>query len=160
LSWTVHATPPCRITTTVHTHNPYRLAEENRHFPFKGARQFTRNKPFLLVFSYAAQFNHALFVNFGGSTDITLRSLARRVFLSSDPTPADQFDDKVAPIISIADAARLISGLLFINLDNDEALLFLNPRATHPITQAHVEQTFDFTMPPRLGVDDFAHDNY
>ena len=132
LSWTIRAEPPRDITMSVHTNNPYRLAEENRYFPFKTATQFTRKRPFVLVFAYAAQFNHALFLNFASNTEITLRSLARRAFLqlTSDSTPAQRFDDQVAAGILVANAARLISGILFINLSNDDAWFFLNPRAT------------------------------
>lgn len=162
LSWTIRVEPPRDISTTMHTIDAYRLAEQNRYYPFKTAGQFTRKKPFILIFAYAAQFNPLLFLNFSGSTDITLRSMARRAFfqLATDSTPAEQLDDQVAPGVSIADAARLISGLLFINLDNDVAWLFLNPRATHRVTRNHIEQMFDFTAPSHLGVDDFAYDNY
>jgi hypothetical protein len=162
LNWTIRARSPQHIVLSEHTIDPYRLARENRYYPFKTAGQFTRNAPFLLIFAYAAQFNQGLVVNFVGSTDITLRALARRVFieLTSDPTPANQFDRKVAQGMQIAQAAKLISGLLFLNLDNDDAWLFLNPRATHSLTKYHVAQIFDFSAPNSLGIDDFADDNY
>jgi hypothetical protein len=162
LGWTIRAAPPQAVTMSVQTEDSYRLAEENRYFPFKTASQFTRNAPFLLVFAYAAQFNHSLFLNFAGSTEITLRSISRRAFLqlTSDTTPAGQFDDQIASGVTVGDAARLLSGLLFINLDNDEGRLFLNPRATHRILRSHVPQLFDFFPMPNLGIDDFAHDDY
>jgi hypothetical protein len=162
LGWTVRVAPQRDLTATVHTIDPYRLAQENRYYPFKTAGQFVRTAPFTLVFTYAAQFNHALFLNFSSSTNVTLRALARRAFfqLTNDATPATQFDNQVAKGISVADAAHLLSGLLFINLDNDEACYFLNPRATHPLTRSHIERMFDFAVPVGLGVDDFAFDNY
>jgi hypothetical protein len=162
LSWTIRAEPPRRVSISVHTSDPYRLAEANRYFPFKTAGQFVRNSPFILVFAYAAQFNPTLFLNYASSTDSTLRSLARRIFfqLTNDQTPAVQFDHKVAPGVTVADAAQLISGLMFINLDSDETWLFLNPRARHRLTKDHVHQMFDFHEPVHLGVDDFANDDY
>jgi hypothetical protein len=162
LRWTVRATPPSGFTTTVQTIDSYKLAAENRHFPFKSAGQFTRNAPFVLVFAYAAQFNHGLFLNYAASSEITLRALARRVFiqLTYDLTPAAQFDSQVGSGALVADAVRLISGLMFINLDKEEAWFFLNPRATHRLTKSHVEQIFDFSQPSYLAVDDFAHDDY
>jgi len=50
--------------------------------------------------------------------------------LTADATCAVKFDHQVGPGVTVGDAARLISVLLFINLDNDEGLLFLNPRST------------------------------
>jgi hypothetical protein len=162
LGWTIRAQRPQRITMSTHTVDPYRLAEENRYYPFKTAGQFARNEPFVLIFAYAAQFNHAFFLNFGRSTETTIRSMARRAFfqLTTDPSPAGTYDDQIAPGLTIADAAKQISGLLFINLDKDEAWLFLNPRANHRLMKDHVEEIFDFRLPVALGIDDFAYDNY
>lgn len=163
LNWTVHAKPPQSVRMSVQTIDPYRLAEENRYYPFKTAGQFTQNDPFILVFAYAAQFNSALHQNFADSTTTMLRALARRVFmqLTADESPAIQYDKKVKSSVTVADAAKLISGLLFINLDSqDDAWLFLNPRATYRVTKYHVEQIFDFTIPITLGIDDFEHDDY
>lgn len=162
LGWTIRANQPQRVTMTAHTINPYRLAEENRYYPLKTASQFTRHAPFVLVFAYAAQFNLGLFLNYSGSTEVTLRAMTRRAFmqLAADSSPASGFDNQVAPGVTVADAVRLISGHLFINLDNDKGWLFLNPRATHQMSRYHVEQLFDFNQVPHLGIDDFAHDDY
>jgi hypothetical protein len=162
LNWTVRAQLPQPMTFVTQTINAHRLAQQNRYYPFKTAGQFTRNSPFVLIFAYAAQFNRTLFLNFGGSTDVTLRSMARRAFfqLATDPSLATDYDDQVAPSLTIADAARQISGLMFINLGTDEAWLFLNPRATHRLTKDQVEEIFGFNQHITLGVDDFAYDDY
>lgn len=163
LNWTVYARPPQPVHTSVQTIDPYRLAKENRYYPFKTAGQFTRNDPFILMFAYAAQFNSGLHHNFSGSTATTVRALARRVFmqLTAETVPASQYDPRIAPGVTVADAAKLVSGLMFINLDSDDdAWLFLNPRADHRLTRYHIEQIFDFTIPPSLGIDDFEHDDY
>ena len=70
------------------------------------------------------------------------------------------FDSRVARGVSVADAAELLSGLLFINLSNDDSHLFLNPRAKHQLMKNHAEQIFDFTLPSDLVIDGFAHDDY
>jgi hypothetical protein len=164
LNWKVYAKltqPP--VSMSVQTINPYRLAKENRYYPLKTAGQFTQRKPFMLIFTYAAQFNTALSLNFSNSTDTTLRALARRVFmqLTTDTTLASQYDRKVGPSVTVADATKNLSSLMFINLDKeDDAWLFLNPRATHPLTKDCIEQIFDFNIPNTLGIDDFEHDDY
>lgn len=162
LGWTIRTEPPKRIRTTVTTTDPYALAENNRYYPFKTAGQFSRYAPFLLIFAYAAQFNSPLFTNFAASSDVTLRSLSRRAFMqfTHDATPATQFDAQVATGVRLSEASSLLSGLLFLNIDTDGGWLFLNPRATHRLTRYHVEQMFDFRLPPDLGYDDFAHDDY
>lgn len=162
LGWTVRAEQPKPIGTAVRTNNPYALAEQNRYYPFKTAGQFTRHNPFLLIFAYAAQFNNPLFTNFAGSSEIMLRALARRAFIqfSGDATPATTYDAQVAQGVRLSEASRLLSGLLFINVDSGEAQLFLNPRATNPLTDQHVREIFDFTLPVDLAIDDFSNDNY
>lgn len=163
LHWTIHVGKPEPVSVSTQEINPYRLAEENRYYPFKGARQFTRNKSFLLIFPYSAAFNRMLGQNFTGSTEITLRSLARRAFmqLSHDQTSARKFDKSVAPNVTIANASKLLSGLLFIDLDKEAAgWLFLNPRATHNLSKDSMDQVFDFNWPQSLSFDDFSYDNY
>ena len=132
LNWEIRANPrqPGSISFQETVIDPFRLAEENRHYPFKSARQFTRNAPFLLIFPYATAFSKSLGLNFIGSTEITLRAMARRAFiqLTNDKTPANKFDGKVECNVSIAEAAKLLSGLFFINLDKeDRGRLYLKP---------------------------------
>jgi hypothetical protein len=137
------------LDTTVQTSDPYCLAEQNRHYPFLDAGQLTRHAPFILVFSFAAQFNHRLFVNFAQSTDILLRALARRAFfqMANDPTPVQQFDRKIAAGVLLRDASRLLSSFLFINVDTGQSRIYVNPRATHRHSKDHVERIFDFARP-------------
>jgi len=162
LGWSIKVVKPQRVTISEHTSNPYVFAEQNRYYPFKTSRQFTRNAPFFLVFPYSSHFNNMLASNAFDMTDIALRALARRVFiqLTADTTLLQQHDSQTSPELTVSDAAKLVSALLFINLDNDEAWLFLNPRALHKITNYHIEQIFDFTAPIHMGIDDFEHDNY
>lgn len=162
LGWSIKVATPQRVTISEHTNDPYVFAEENRYYPFKTSRQFTRKAPFFLVFPYSSQFNSMLASNIFDMTDIALRALARRVFiqLTSDKTLLHKHDSQTSPGLTVADAAKLVSALLFINLDNEGAWLFLNPRAEHKLTKYHIEQVFDFTIPVQMGIEDFLHDNY
>jgi len=162
IGWSIKVVTPQRVNISEHTIDPYVFAERNRYYPFKTSRQFTRNAPFLLVFPYSSQFNNMLASNVFNMADIALRALARRVFiqLTADKALLHQHDSQTSPGLKVADAAKLVSALLFINLDNDEAWLFLNPRAEHKLTKYHIEQVFDFTIPVQMGIDDFENDNY
>jgi len=162
LDWSIKVDAPAKVSMTVHTNDPFKFAEQNRYYPFKTSRQFTRKEPFVLIFPYSSQFNTTLVRNVFNMTDIALRALARRVFiqLTADKSLLDQHDTQTGPGLTVADAAELISALLFINLDDDTAWLFSNPRARNVLTKYHIEQIFDFTIPINMGIDDFAYDNY
>jgi len=153
LGWTIRVQKPQQVLNSITTVDPYKLAQENRYYPFKTAGQFTKQSPFIMIFPYAAQFNHGLFVNFANSTEIMLRSLARRAFieLSADQTQVRQYDSQASPQFTLGNASSMLSALLFINLDKDEdAWMFLNPRAANKFTRDNVEQMFDFRPPAWL----------
>lgn len=163
LHWRLAAHTRAGVTSSVLETNPYRAAAANRHYPFKTARQFTRRRPFVLIFAWASPFNRELHYNFADGAEVMLRSLARRVFLqSARETRVDvsQFDPGVPPGTSVAKASKLISAMLFIGLDTDQAYFFQNPRATHPLTRLRFSEIFDFAPPPGMLVDDFADDDY
>jgi hypothetical protein len=75
------------VTVSSRQFDPYCLARENALFPYKDAQQFTRNKPFMLIFVVHPWFN-AGSIAAGADTTFT-RSLARRAFMqfSADSTP-------------------------------------------------------------------------
>lgn len=161
LDWTLRAsTSP--LTMELGTADPYRTAEENWYYPFKTSRQFHRTSAFLLVFAFSPRFNGLMSVDFDGSTGVFLRSLARRAFLQTkgDATPISNFDSAADPTVTLDQASQLLSGLLFLNFANDNAWLFLNPRAVHPLKKDRVPQLFDFMLPREMSIDDFFHDNY
>lgn len=162
LNWTVKAEARRNINFATQMSNPYALAEENRFFPFKTSSQFVRREPFIMIFAYNAAINPNLFLNFSGSTDITLRSLARRAFLQfvGDYTLVRTFDEKADPTATLADAAALLSALMFIDFGSDEARLYLNPKARNQLTTYHIKQIFDFAPPVSMLIDDFQHDVY
>lgn len=162
LGWTfrVQAGP---VHVSVTEANPFRSAEENRYYAFKTARQFSQTRPFILILAHSFRFNSTLSVNFANSTDVALRSLARRTFLQfrSSPQLVTDFDDGATPI-PLSDAAALVSGMLFIDIDDPHGgRLFLNPAAKHPVTRYHADQIFDFKAQHccRL-IDDFEYDVY
>jgi hypothetical protein len=161
LDWTLR-TSTSAVTTEASTIDPYHIAEENWYYPFKTARQFHRKSAFVLIFAFSPRLNGLMSVNFGKSTDVVLRSLARRAFLQTkgDTTPVKKFDTKADATVTLDQASQLISGLLFLNFNNEHAWLYLNPRAQHPLKKDHVRELFDFMLPRELWIDDFSHDNY
>jgi hypothetical protein len=161
LDWTLR-TSTSSVTVETNTADPYWVAEENWYYPFKTARQFHRKSAFVLVFAYSPAFNGIMSVNFAGSTDVALRSLARRAFFQTkgDATPISKLDPGADPTVTVDQAAQLLSGILFLNFADDKSWLFLNPRAANPLKKDFVRQMFDFMWPQGMTVDDFAHDNY
>ena len=102
--------PPARIRTSVRELDPERLAETNADYAFRYAKQFVRNKPFLLIFVVHPWVSGAtLNVNVGGYVDQFTKALARRTFT--------QFADDTTPVFDVTrwEASRLISGLVFLD---------------------------------------------
>ena len=155
-----------RVTIETTTTNPYQLAAENRHYPFNFAKQFTRNRPFLLIFAYDHLFNGPLHINFANHADILFRSMCRRVFVQfqSDTTPISCLGRGYARSIDgtmpLRELASLLSGILFINLSNEQSWLYTNPNAVNTISHHRVQEMFNFDFPPQMQQDDFAHDTY
>ena len=152
--------------------DPYHLANENARYPFKFAKQFTRNNPFILIFVIHPWFNASSIHNdFAGADTIFTRSIARRAFMQCtlDSPLIDSICCNVPPDLTLADASRLLSAIFFVNVwpsDADPSItqpmpswLYLNPRATHPITrwQLHCYQS---NNPNGTYIDDFVDDNY
>jgi hypothetical protein len=121
--------------------DPYRLAKENALFPFKDAKQFTRNNPFILIFVVHPWFNAlSLHRDFNGGGTTFTRSLARRAFMqfSNDSTPLNSVCEGVPSDVTLGDASRLLSAIFFVNvwpLEAEPAIsytlpswLYLNPR--------------------------------
>lgn len=149
------APQPIQMATT--TANPYELAQNHAEYAFNFAKQFVRAKPFILIFVIHPWLGGSrLSKNFAGDTDVFTRSFARRTFM--------QFEGDKTPLFGMTrgDAARLLSGILFIDTwplptHKPEHRLFLNPNATNPVpmlSRHHLE------MVPNLSVDDFQHDTY
>jgi hypothetical protein len=162
LGWTFHVRAgPVHVSVT--EASPYRLAEENRYYAFKTARQFSQTRPFILILAISFRFNPILSVNFEDSTDVALRSLARRTFLQfrSSSQPITDFDSGASPI-PLSDAAALVSGMLFIDIDDPQgARFFLNPAAKHLVTRYQADQMFDFKAEHCCRViEDFTYDVY
>ena len=151
--------------------DPYSLAEENASYAFKYANQFTKNGPFILIFVVHPWLGgsdiHNNYADFGA---IFTRSFARRTFLQfrHDTRPVCNLATK-AEGSTVADAGRLLSGLLFLNAwpatkssDNtskQSSWLYTNPLAKHRFDGIRLcEYLQGKVAMPR--VDDFLHDIY
>jgi hypothetical protein len=68
------------VTVSSRQVDPYCLARENALFPYKDAKQFTRNKPFILIFIVHPWFNAgSIGIDFAGADTTFTRSLEQRV---------------------------------------------------------------------------------
>ncbi|BBP00214.1 hypothetical protein [Sulfuriferula nivalis] len=152
--------------------DPYLLAQENALYPFKYAKQFTKNAPFVLIFVIHPWFNSlAIHNDFSGIDTAFTRSLARRAFMqfSTDMTPANTVCSSVADDVTLSDASCLLSAIFFVNvwpLDADSSIahqmpswLYLNPRARHRISVNQLS-LYRANNPNGVHIDDFSSDNY
>jgi hypothetical protein len=157
------------VTVSSRLVEPYLLAKENALYPFVDAHQFTRHHPFILLFVFHPWYNFgAIHNDFGGVDTCFTRSLARRAFMqfSQDTKLLSTVCTKADPTATLADAARLLSAIFFVNVwpeDADPAVqrlptwLYLNPRATHryilvgPFRSINIHGT---------KIDDFSDDDY
>jgi hypothetical protein len=160
------------VTVSSRIVEPYRLALENARFAFEDAQQFTRNAPFALLCAIHPWFNAgAIHSDFAGVDTTLTRALARRAFMqfSNDATPLLDICDNVPSETTIGDASRLLSAIFFVNVWPPDAdpnaprrlpsWLYLNPRATHPISVKSLS-LFRSENPHGTYIDDFANDNY
>lgn len=167
LSWTI--TPivgrPAVVISETST-NPYKLALELKYYPFSDASQFTTKIPFMLIFSYLPRFNQFLRDDPAGLTQKFFRSLARRAFieLAADTQMAYKYDRRKGmkrSTATVGNASRLLSAILFVDLQTEGYHAFFNPRATNPIPQGI--ESFTMNSHPVTALrshDDFKYDDY
>jgi hypothetical protein len=131
------------VTITSHISDPYGLARENAEYAFRDAKQFTRNSPFLLIFVIHPWFTAGeMSNNLVGQTPTFFRAFARRSFMqfSNDKRPLRRICAKVPSGMTMADAAPLLTAMLFVNawpmeaspgetVRKQQAWLYANPRA-------------------------------
>jgi hypothetical protein len=163
---------PKPVHVSAITVDPFLLARENYKYAFHSANQFTRNSPFMLIFVLHPWFS-AVHHDFAGGDSAFTRALARRTFMqfTNDTNPVSEVCPKVTSGTTFGDAARLLSAIIFVNVWPEESYardtiknklvpswVYLNPRATHPITR-ETARLFAH-LNPHIGIDDFVYDNY
>jgi hypothetical protein len=153
---------PRPVTISSHTADPHVLANENRAYPLRFAGQYSRHNPFLLVFVIHPWFSQGggLHGNFAGFVDQFMKELARLTFLSfrNDQTAIDS--------ISASNAAKLLSGLVFLNGWPPEGTdaprscpfcrIYLNPIATHRLRSSDFSSIVD-VFRDDVVVEEIAH---
>lgn len=165
LGWNISLKEKNRVyTESVGSFNCYRFGKENKYFLVKNSSQFTIDDPFILICSFHQGINRTLVENFNESTCTSLRALARRVFVGFNKEKfisvnASEFDSKIDEDYSISDVAKLLAGVLFIDLQNDRSWFFINPNSTHKFNSQKVNQMFNFEN-KEIIIDDFYYDNY
>ncbi|OYX98092.1 MAG: hypothetical protein B7Y80_17095 [Hyphomicrobium sp. 32-62-53] len=115
--------------------DPYLLAKENADYAFRYAKQFARNKPFVLMFVIHPWFSGSLHVNFADSLNVFTRAFARRTFM--------QFRSDQTQLFGLPKGAvsGLLSGIFFVDAyegtdshASPRYRFFLNPFATHKVS--------------------------
>lgn len=166
LDWDIRTPKPDENVTIETTWtNVYQTAKENGYYPLIHAKQFVRNRPFLLIFAFDHVFNGPLHVH-GDDADVLFRSICRRTFMQSRTdhrsasavSPA--FAKRIDGSMLISDIAALLSAVLFINVQDRKSWLYINPNAVNPISRHRVDEIFNFDFPPKMHYDDFLYDNY
>ena len=171
-SMLIRLAPKAPLTISMHGSDPYYLAKENALYPFRYAKQFTRNTPFILIFVVHSWFNALSIHNdFAGEDTKLTRSLARRAFMqfSNDPRSIQTVCGGAVANVTMAEASRLLSAIFFVNVwpsDADPSIdylmpswLYINPRATHRLTRWRLG-FFRASNPNGTYIDDFADDDY
>jgi hypothetical protein len=165
----IRAEAPKPVSVSNRLVSPYLLAKENALFPFRSANQFTTKCPFILLFVKHPLFNNEPIHDNFANVDLTFtRALARRAFIqfSSSRQLLNTVCSQVTPNYTLADAAKLLSAIIFLNArpeyaDSDRLIapsaIYLNPRATRSVS--HERNLFRATSPHVL-IDDFVDDNY
>jgi hypothetical protein len=167
----IHVCQKQPVTVSARVIEPYRVAHQNAKGVFEDAQQFTRNSPFVVLYVIHPWFNAGVIYNdFAGVDTMLTRSLARRAFMqfSQDLTPLADVCDSAAPGTTMQDAARLLSGIFFVNVWPQDAgdakrrypsWLYLNPRATHRMSLSSLS-LFRSENLQGTHMEDFAHDDY
>jgi hypothetical protein len=156
------------------TIDPYLLASENAKYAFRFSNQFARNAPFFLIFVAHPWLSQGMFHHdFAGSDTTFTRSLARRTFMqfTNDTNVVNAVCSNAATDVTFADAAKLLSAIIFLNVWPSEAYptgasesspapvwVYLNPRAAHPITRDNARLFAEIN--PHIAIDDFVNDDY
>jgi len=130
---------PARVQVTSRELDPRKLADENAEYAFSYAKQFARNKPFILIFVVHPWVSGALHLNFSGYLDEFTKAFAETTFCRF------QADARAVSDVTLAEAARLLSGILFVNAWEGKPAsepplyrLFLNPHAKNKLLPSSI----------------------
>jgi hypothetical protein len=131
---------PASVQMSTRELDPEKLAAENAGYALSYAKQFARNKPFILIFVIHPWFSGTLHHNFSGCMDKFTHAFARLTFCQFEA------DSRLVFGITMAQAARLLSGILFVNAWAGDPptgppryRLFVNPHATNTLEQSSIE---------------------
>jgi hypothetical protein len=165
----IQAKAPEPINVSSRIISPFLLAKENATYPFRSANQFTRNAPFISIFTIHPWLNgSAIFNNFAGNDVAFTRAFTRRAFMqfTHDTQPLNTICKQVGAGVTLADAAKLLSAIIFINAWPDAhklgrktmpSAVYLNPRALHPLGY---RASLFRSINPNILIEDFIQDDY
>lgn len=145
--------------------NFYQWAEASQYLPMQHSSQFIRTQPYILFYTFDNNFK----AYFSGDRFYffqVLRSFSRRVFIALNKCTSEyinSIDHKAIKDISVSQASRKISAIVFINIDESyeynklEGYAFINPNAENKLYNYEVNKIFTCNG---FVIDDFKYDNY
>lgn len=151
-----------KFMSTISSFNTEEWAMNNQYQLLKHGSQFSRYNPFIIICAYDDYRCNRLF----GTQDkqYAFRSLCRRMFMfhtKMEEKKLSDFDGKADKNISVAAAAKKLSGVLFLdvsdNPDKHGDLFFINPNADFPLYSYQIDAFFRCNG---VIVEDYKYDNY
>lgn len=140
-------------------HNPYALAEKYSKYVFNYSKQFTRNKPFVLIFVIHPWLGSSmLYQDFQGHSKDFFRSFARRSFMQHIRSNEMLWDLRKGIV------SQYLSGIMVLDVSLEKECkipvnaFYENPHAINPIselTKDFLVRSIDFKY-----CDDFLYDVY
>lgn len=151
------------IYTAISEFDPAEWAWNNQYQLLRHGSQFCRPFPYIVICPYDNYKCNKVF----GDKDryLTFRFLCRRMFMSHTKMEnryLHEFDGKAQRGVSVADAARKLSAVLFLEVSQEEGemtegYLYVNPNADNSLERSICDIVFRSNG---ICVDDFRYDNY
>ncbi len=145
--------------------DPYQWAENNELYFMYHSSQFCNNSPYIIFCPFDKTLI-PMFSNNNRTLTLAFRSLCRRIFIrliNESNQNINQFDGKAKSEISVAEASKKVSAIVFMDVSkkskyNDSGVFaYLNPNADYKIANYQVNSLF---RNAGALIDDFKFDNY
>lgn len=159
----------CSISS-ISEFNPYEWAEKNELYFFSDASQFTRNSPYIIFCLFDNENANHFHRNFANGSDISFRSLSRRVFMklkNEANIELNNIDGKSLNKVFLSEVSRKLSAIVFIDssqpqdnkIDNIPIWAYINPHADNPLYKHVIASLFSYNSTQCL-VEEFLYDTY
>lgn len=155
------------IIGDVSSFHPYKWARDNEMYFICHCSQVCKNRPFLIVCPFDECVGGVFTSGMTETVSTAFRSLARRMFMGLNrcEKKLNEFDGKADNNIKVSDAIKLISGIVFLNVNkshikNEKSIwIYVNPNAQNKIPRYQLDQLANYSYYSVIS-DDFMFDNY